>query len=243
MERGGEVAVSIAATNPDTAFYGRHPQLTPGVYVLLEVTDHGVGMDQETLRRAFDPFFSTKLDTDRKGNGLGLAVVYGIVRNHKGVVEIQSEPGRGTTVQVYLPLGKLPPAEDAPGAPGTIQAGRGTVLIADDEATFREPLRQMLEVMGYHCILAENGAEAIGLYLRNKSSIDCVLLDLKMPVVSGSDAFQKIREINPEARIVIATGFGLNEEAQQLLDEGAVAVCAKPFSMQELSDAVALATR
>jgi len=209
-----------------------HFSAQPGKYVRISVSDTGIGMDEETRQRAYEPFFSTK-----GGSGLGLSMVYGIVQSHKGFITLYSEPGKGTTFKIYLPAIEAAPAVEIKAKP-EIARGEGTVLVVDDEETIRQILSRMLEEMGYTPIVAANGHEAIEMYSHMKDEIDLVLLDMIMPGMPGRKVFDRIREIDPEAKVLLSSGFAETEEAVQAQREGALGFLEKPYMMDELSKAL-----
>lgn len=205
--------------------------------VQLEVTDTGDGMDEVTVNRAFEPFFTTKKDGDIKGTGLGLATVYGIVKNHGGTIDIQSKPGKGTVITIHFPRGKRKEAPVKETPPLSVP-GRGRILVVEDEVVVGDMSRDMLEDLGYSVITAPDGWEGVCIFRERKDEIDGVLLDMKMPRLDGKKTFEKLKKIDPAVRVLITTGYGLNEEVQGLLDAGAVGLIAKPYKMQDLSCAM-----
>ena len=217
-------------------------KLKPGHYVKLEVSDNGIGIDKESRQRVFEPFYTTK--PVGKGTGLGLAMVYGTVRNHGGFVDLQSEKGQGTTMTVYLPaiLDRSPriaaePVKEEP------RCGTGTVLVVDDEPIIRSMSKRLLGRLGYDLLLAENGEAAVQIFKENHAKIDLVLLDLIMPYMDGHECFHKLIEIDPDARILICTGHADRDEVEGLLRNGALGLIEKPFDIHILGDAVASAIR
>ena len=237
MAEGGILTTSTRNVILDGTTGYKWTDLAPGDYVEMIVTDTGIGMEEEVRRRAFDPFFSTKEDGAVKGTGLGLATVYGIVKNHGGAVEIRSEVGMGTSVRVLLPRGKKPMVTKAADTE-TTEPGRGRILVVDDEEIVREMAKDMLESLGYEVLTAQDGLEGVRLYEEQHKEINGVLLDLKMPKMDGKEAFVRMKQIDPDIRALLSTGYGLNEEVQSILDEGAVDLVAKPYRLQELSDSI-----
>ena len=185
----------IASRDAGTSLF----EISPGDYVCLEVADQGVGMDEPTMARIFDPFFSTKFT----GRGLGLSAALGIVRGHKGSLTVESEPGQGTTFRIYLPALRSEPAQPST-AP---ERGFGTVLVVDDEEIVRSTAAQIIQAAGFKVLTASDGAEALAEFDRTQGRIDLTILDLNMPGMSGESAFERIRKQWPEARVVISSGF------------------------------------
>jgi PAS domain S-box-containing protein len=216
-------------------------QVNPGRYVKVSVTDTGTGMDEDTSKRIFEPFFTTK--EKGKGTGLGLASVYGIVKNHGGFIKVYSEPGKGTSFHVYLPASDAVVAEKKTGsvAKDTMMHGEGTILLVDDETMIVDVGKEMLEMMGYRVIGAYGGKEAIEKFaaVKNKTGevdrIDLVIQDMIMPGVGGGDLFDRLRELDPDVKVILSSGYSLNGEAKEILARGCREFIQKPFSIDALS--------
>jgi len=207
----------------------------PGQYALLEITDTGAGMDEATLQNIFEPFFSTK----GTGRGLGLAGVLGIVRGHRGAVQVESQPGRGTAFRVLLPAaqGKRPP-EPAPRAtPSRRQAG-GLVLVVEDEPAVRSVAELALESAGFAVIAVEDGPAALAAARERGGEIAAVLLDMTMPRMSGAETFRALRELRPELPVVLTSGYEAGDAVRTLSGDGAVRFVQKPWHPSELTAAV-----
>jgi two-component system, cell cycle sensor histidine kinase and response regulator CckA len=207
----------------------------PGDYVLLTVTDTGIGMDPKTLERIFEPFFTTK--ELGRGTGLGLASVYGIVKGHGGYVDVESEKGRGTTFKIYLPASSREVCEIIK-APDHVIKGTGTILLVDDEEKVLEVAEKLLKAMGYHILTAREGREAIELYKNHQETVDLVLLDIIMPDMKGGEVFDRLKEINPEVSVLLSSGYSIDGEATRILERGGKGFIQKPFDMEQLSQSI-----
>ncbi|MBW2315909.1 MAG: PAS domain S-box protein [Deltaproteobacteria bacterium] len=205
--------------------------LPEGDYVFLEVEDNGCGMDSETIHRIFDPFFTTKFT----GRGLGLATVLGILRGHDGTIDIQSEPGSGTRFRLFFPsAGKLHPAVEVDVNASVDLSGEGLVLVVDDDAGVREIVAYTLERAGYTVLEAKNGEQAIDLYRQHGDEVVLVLLDCTMPETSGAQTLSGIRGIDPDARVLLMSGYTRGRAVVGLPDGGSVGFLQKPFLPGEL---------
>jgi two-component system, cell cycle sensor histidine kinase and response regulator CckA len=207
----------------------------PGPYLKITVTDTGVGMDAETQKRIFEPFFSTK--GIGKGTGLGLASAYGIIRNHGGIINVYSEKGHGTTFTLYLPASDKDAAETTP-AEAILSTGDETILIVDDEQTNTEAVKELLEILGYHVLTAESGMKAIELYKRHTKDIKLVILDMVMPEMNGKDTLKSLMEIDKSVCVLLASGYSINGEAKTIIDLGCKGFIQKPFRVEELSQKI-----
>jgi len=207
----------------------------PGRYVLFSITDTGAGMDPGTMERLFEPFFTTK--EMGRGTGLGLASAYGIVKGHGGFIDVESGIGEGSTFKIYLPASNKE-------VPRTIEVtepvkkGRETVLLVDDEDSMLEVGGELLKTMGYHVYTARDGAEALEIYNRSGEEIDLVLMDMIMPRMGGGEAFDRIRKMNPAAKVLLLSGYSIDGEAAKILERGCSGFIQKPFNMEELSKTI-----
>ncbi|GER94008.1 hypothetical protein A45J_1766 [hot springs metagenome] len=205
-------------------------------FIKLSVSDTGMGMDTETQRKIFDPFFTTK--ETGKGTGLGLYIVHSIVNNHGGYVNLYSEIGKGTRFNIYLPIIKTADTEESSKAEDI--KGSGTILVIDDEADIRELCKDMLEPIGYTVLLAGSGSDGINLYRTMKDKISVVIVDMIMPKIGGSEVFQAIKTINPDAKIILCSGYSHEGFAgiDNLLKSGAAGFVQKPFTRHAIAKAI-----
>jgi CheY-like chemotaxis protein len=189
-------------------------------------------MDNQTIQKIFDPFFTTK-DIGH-GTGLGLAMVYGIIRNHSGAISVKSTLNEGTSFSILLPATDkniLPEAEILP----TIENGSETVLLVDDEPMIIGVGREMLSALGYKVITAASGQEAINAYSENRDLIDLLIIDMIMPHMNGGELFDRLKTINPNARVLLCSGYSIDGQAREILDRGCEGFIQKPFNMTQLS--------
>ena len=209
--------------------------LPEGVYVVLDVSDTGCGMDDDTLQRIFDPFYTSKF----AGRGLGLAAVQGIVRGHRGAIRIQTELGRGTSFQVLLPVTEES-RELIPAERGTPEAwrGEGTALLADDDDLVRRVGQRILERAGFDVILASDGVQALELYREREQEIVCVVLDLTMPRMSGEELYAELRRLTQTLPIVIASGYSEQDAMSRFASAGRTGFLSKPFASHDLLGAL-----
>lgn len=231
MPGGGNIILKTMNTTYKE-IKGKLHRPEPGGYVLLMVSDTGIGMDKKTMERIFDLFFTTK-DMGR-GTGLGLASAYGIIKGHGGYVYVDSEIGHGTTFSIYLPASEKKVWRGAKIAKRLIK-GTGTVLLVDDDEVILEVGQELLEAMGYQVLLARDGKEAIEVYRKNRDSIDIVLLDMVMPNMGGGKAYDRLKEIAPDIKVLLSSGYGIDGEATEILERGCNGFIQKPFNMMGLS--------
>ncbi len=214
-----------------------YPWAKPGRYAVIRVTDTGTGMDEEVKRHIFEPFYTTK--EVGKGTGMGLAMVYGVVKNHDGFITVDSEVGKGSTFTVYLPAKEVVDVHKTTEERKKPVTGTGTILIVDDEESIRNLLRDALSGLGYNVIEAENGRDAIEVFESNKGRIDLVILDLIMPVMGGEETLKRLKGIIPDVKVLIATGFGVDSSLQETLkDIGISGFINKPFNIAEISESI-----
>jgi two-component system cell cycle sensor histidine kinase/response regulator CckA len=234
MPGGGSLILKTTnTTHNDMKSKLYHPK--PGNYVQLTVTDTGIGMDQEIMERIFDPFFTTK--EMGRGTGLGLASAYGIMKAHSGYIDVESKKGHGTTFSLYLPASQK--RVEAPVKLGDQPVQQtGTVLLVDDEDVILEVSKDLLEVMGYRVLTADNGEEAVAVYRKNRDVIDIVVLDMVMPTMGGGEAYDRMKEIDPDVRVLLSSGYSIDGEATEILERGCNGFIQKPFKMSELAEKV-----
>ncbi|KAF0182815.1 MAG: PAS domain S-box [Nitrospirae bacterium] len=231
MPHGGSLFLSTENVVLDDR-YCRHHGIEQGAYVKVSVSDTGTGMDEETQSRVFEPFFTTK--GTGVGTGLGLASAYGIIRNHGGTINVYSELGKGTTFTFYLPASRKTPARAEPVSKGLV-AGVGTILLVDDQGIVSEVGREMLSILGYDPLIAGSGEEAIALYAENRDRILLVILDMIMPGMSGSETFDRLKQIDPGVQVILSSGYSINGQASDILNKGCRGFIQKPFNLQDLS--------
>jgi two-component system cell cycle sensor histidine kinase/response regulator CckA len=237
MPEGGKLTIGTRNVHLDKDYCDDHLGAKPGHYALLTVTDTGQGMDKATLAHIFEPFFTTK-DLGR-GTGLGLATVYGIVKNHGGYIMCYSEVGQGTTFKMYLPVVEQVPEETyRPQVDPMVAGGDETILLVDDEESVREMGRRMLEHFGYEVLSAPDGETAVLEYGKRTRKIDLIVLDLIMPGMGGRRCLDELLWINPRAKVLIASGHAMNDSVKESLAAGAKGFVGKPYELNQLLRAI-----
>ncbi len=237
--RSGVLALSTGIARVDEEYLrGFRPDASPapGDYVFIEVSDNGCGMDADTLTKIFDPFFTTKFT----GRGLGLAAVLGIVRGHKGGLKVYSEVGKGTTFKLFFPVA-VGKAQDSaspfvPASPG--YRGSGTVLVVDDEETVRTVAARMLERLGFSVVLANDGREGMEKFRAEPNRFTFVLLDLTMPHLDGEETFRQMRQVSPNVRVILTSGFNRQEAVTRFTGKGLAGFIQKPFELTNLTQTI-----
>jgi len=208
----------------------------PGKYVKASVTDKGIGMDRKTIKRIFDPFFTTKEMS--RGTGMGLASAYGIIQNHSGFFEVESEVGKGSVFSFFLPAVNGFAKQNENCDPGELFNGEETVLIVEDEDTIADVASEMLKNLGYTVLIARSGLEGLEIYEKQRKRIDLVILDLIMPGMSGSKTFDLLKEMNPKVKVLLSSGYSLSGEASDIMERGCAGFVQKPYDIYQLSKKV-----
>jgi signal transduction histidine kinase len=243
MPKGGELRLSSTVVPDGRVPRSAHPRLGRGAHILLEVADTGSGIAPADLPRIFEPFFTTK--AQGKGSGMGLAMVYGIVQDHSGAIEVESRLGKGTTFRLYLPLIDERRAE-AGGESGRQLAavpprGSGLVLVVDDEELVRSMAQELLEELGYRVVTARDGHEAVEVYRNSAQRPDLVLLDLVMPRMGGRECLRALQRFDPSVRVLLSSGWPGDEQERGAPLDGAAGFLPKPYQLAVLASAVARA--
>lgn len=234
MPGGGDLYLETSNVNI-TDDYNLAFDVTPGPYVKVSVTDTGVGMDEKTRQRIFEPFFTTK--EMGRGTGLGLAMVYGIMKGHQGSINVYSEKGEGTSFHLYFPISEKELAlEEA--VEKTVEGGTETILIVEDEESVLTVAKNMMTSLGYRVFAAHNGRDAVEIYKKENQVIDLVMLDMIMPGMSGGETFDQLKAIKPDIKAILCSGYSMNEQTKQIMERGCRFFLQKPFSIYDLSEKI-----
>lgn len=234
MPEGGDLFLKVRNLHLDDQAAGA-VGIKPGDAVQVTVADTGDGMDEETCRKAFDPFFTTK--KRGRGTGLGLASAYGIMKNHGGAITVESGVGKGATFKLYLPASKSCAGAQEKKEESLIR-GNETILLVDDENTVLKVGAEMIQALGYTVMTASSGSEAVDYFTRHKTDIDLVILDLIMPGMSGEETFSALKDLEPQIKVLLSSGYSIEGQAERILEKGASAFVQKPFNINALSDAL-----
>ncbi len=233
-DRSGVISVSTGCMECDRNYLKDvwlDESLSDGLYVYLEITDSGCGMDRETMAKLFDPFFTTKFT----GRGLGMAAVLGIVRGHHGAIKVYSEPGKGSSFKILLPAADRPPEVSCSESDSADWRGSGTVLLVDDEETVRGIGGEMLRELGFQVLTASDGRDALEIF-RGRDDISFVILDLTMPHMDGEQCFRELRRLKPEVKVIMTSGYNEYEVTQKFVGKGLAGFIQKPYRLAVLRD-------
>jgi CheY-like chemotaxis protein len=234
MPDGGRITIETSDATIDEAYCDAHAGAQPGRYVRLTVADTGCGMDETTRGQAFEPFFTTK--EVGKGTGLGLSTVYGLIKQHGGLVDLTSQVGRGTMFEIYLPViepGQAPD-ENVADEPRAAPRGCETVLLAEDEDMVRRLTRSILERSGYTVLAARDGAEAVEVFAQHADEVDLALLDVVMPNLGGRAVLERIRAIKPDVPVLFTTGYSVDAIHKDFVLDSGLSLIQKPYDREEL---------
>jgi len=234
MPHGGRLTLATANVHLDSCYAQLHPPLPPGPYVVLTVSDTGVGMDAETKARVFEPFFTTK--EQGKGTGLGLATVYGIVKQSGGFIWVYSEPGEGTVFKITMPRldASAVVEEEEVVSVGRLPTGTETVLLVEDETRVRELLRGALERRGYRVLAAGSGEDALGLMSVHGGPLHLLVTDVVMPGMRGTELASRLGSLHPQLRVLHISGYADDAVLRHGVREGLTAFLQKPFTVEAL---------
>lgn len=231
MPSGGVLSIDVSRAGPDNGFVRSNGHGDTRAYAMISVSDTGVGMDEQVQGRIFDPFFTTK--EVGKGTGLGLSIIYGIIKQHNGVVSARSERGMGTTFDIYLPAVEEPGREEKP-EPPAVEKGTGTILLAEDNPDVRRLAKNVLTKTGYRVIEASDGQEAVDSFVANQDVIDLVIVDLVMPRRNGKEVYDEVRAVRPDTKILFTSGYTRDILSEKGIHDGDLNFLAKPLSPHEL---------
>jgi two-component system cell cycle sensor histidine kinase/response regulator CckA len=231
MPGGGDLYLSVENVSLDKMDVSPY-NIKPGEFVKVTITDTGIGMDEPTKAHIFEPFFTTK--ERGHGTGLGLASAYGIIKNHGGFIHVESGIKQGTSFMIYLPASDRE-IEDEYSMDDRVQEGNETVLLIDDEEMILDVGSKMLEGLGYNVMTAAGGKQGLEMYEQNRDTIALVILDMIMPDLSGGDTFEELRRIDPTVRVLLSSGYSIEGQAKDIMQNGCNSFIQKPFSMAELS--------
>ncbi len=234
---GGRLEVGISRIQPDRYLKNKYPEIKEGNYWVITVNDTGVGIGYRERPQIFTPFYTTK--EKGEGTGLGLAMVYNIISQHNGFIDVHSIPNVGTTFKIYLPQWvKSSEEQDIAEQRKFIQTGEGLILIVDDEEILRSSAEEILTECRYRTISAENGIQAVEIFKEKHKEIDLVILDMIMPKMSGSEAYKLLKEIDHEVKVLLVSGFKQDERIKVVLDKGVTGFLQKPYDLYSLSASV-----
>jgi PAS domain S-box-containing protein len=235
MSTGGDLYLQTENIILDRSYLKPY-KVEPGRYVKISVSDTGVGIDKETQERIFEPFFTTK--EMGRGTGLGLASVYGIIKSHGGYINVYSEKEKGTVFTIYLPASEKIALKEIESGPAAIIKGSGTILLIDDEEMILDVGIELLKELGYTVKSAMSGAEAIDVFKGERGKIDLIIMDMIMPGMGGGETFDRLKEIDPDIKVLLSSGYSINGQATKILRRGCDGFIQKPFNMNQLAEKV-----
>lgn len=235
MSTGGDLYLQTENIILDLSYLKPY-KVEPGRYVKISVSDTGVGIDKETQERIFEPFFTTK--EMGRGTGLGLASVYGIIKSHGGYINVYSEKEKGTVFTIYLPASEKVAPKEIESGPAAIIKGSGTILLIDDEKMILDVGIELLEELGYTVKSAMSGPEAIDVFKEERGKIDLIIMDMIMPGMGGGETFDRLKEIDPDIKVLLSSGYSINGQATKILRRGCDGFIQKPFNMNQLAEKV-----
>ena len=236
MQDGGKLTIETRLISLDDEYCRSHVEASEGEHALLTVSDTGIGIDKASMDRIFEPFYTTKKPGE--GTGLGLSMVYGIVKSHGGHIACYSAPGVGTTFKIYLPVHQVESEVDVETSQSLSAFGTGTILLVDDEEFVRDLGKRLLEKAGYNVVTASDGHEAVEIYTAQGGQISLVILDLIMPVMDGKQCLEALLKIDPKVRVLIASGFAANGQTKEVCETGARGFVGKPYNLKGMLQSV-----
>jgi len=234
MPDGGKLSVvteSAAILNGTAEVYG----LDTGFFVKITITDTGIGMDEETLEKIFKPFYSANHRNHPEKKGLGLTFAREIIRNHNGIIDIWSSPNVGSSFSIIMPLAEPLENSNMPSADEKLVLGNESVLLVDDELRILTVGREICKALGYRVMIANSGKEALKIYSEKKDQINLVVLDMIMPEMNGLETFLELKKQNPDVKVLLSTGYSIDEKAQAMLESGCKGYILKPYSVIDFS--------
>lgn len=236
VEETGEILIVTEKIQLTELAYAKSLGITAGDYALISVADNGQGIAKDIQDKIFEPFFTTKNTT---GTGLGLSIVSSIVKSHHGSISLISDEGKGTKFDILLPLSSSTlTKQQKENSHTAVPRGTEKILVVDDEEAVRIVIQRSLEHLGYKVMVANNGLEAIEIYRLNPKNFDLVIIDMIMPLMSGDELFEKLKEINPQVAVMLASGYSSDARARAILDHGGLGFIQKPFAIEELAQEV-----
>jgi PAS domain S-box-containing protein len=237
MPDGGGLSLKTENIVLDADFINTQPyKVEAGDYIKITVTDSGIGIDKQTQARIFEPFFTTK--EMGRGTGLGLASVYGIIKNHGGYINVCSETGQGTAFTIYLPASAKAIQPEVKTVTPIVVTGNGTILLIDDEKMIIDVGQELLQELGYDVLTASSGRQAIEIYRQKHTQIDLVIMDLIMPGLSGGETYDRLKEINTDVKVLLSSGYSINGQAAKIMERGCDGFIQKPFNINQLSEKI-----